>query len=114
MTVIFGRTTQNTQGPPLMDRQLEEIIQAGPVGAIESTKSFQQKALSFCRSRIGISILASVVFFLVLLFMQPTYIFKKNEDNQRSLVQINYTVLVALSILGGLCVFFVPSLIIRA
>lgn len=93
------------------EQRLEEILQAGPVGEIEQKKTFQQKALTFCGSALGISVIASIFFFFLLLFMQPSYIFKKNSDNQRSLVQINYTTLIVLSLLGGACVFIIPYLL---
>lgn len=96
------------------EQRLEEILQAGPAGpAGEQQKNFQQKTLAFCGSALGISVIASILFFFLLLFIQPSYIFKKNGDNQRSLVEINYSSLIILSLIGGACVFFVPYLISR-
>ena len=95
------------------EQRLEEILQSGPAGAIEEDISFRAKTMSFCQSRIGLAVIASLVIFVVLLMMQPTYIFKKNQDNQRSLVHIDYTLLLMLSAIGGLSVFFIPYLILR-
>ena len=95
------------------EQRIEEILKSGPAGDIEEKITFQQKTISFCMSRIGLSVIAGIVFFIVLLVMQPTYVFKKNDDNQRSLVHINYTLLFFLSVIGGLCVFFIPYLLAR-
>lgn len=95
------------------EQRLEEILKAGPAGEIEQQKTFQQKTLAFCGSALGISVIASILFFFLLLLLQPSYIFKRNGDNQRSLVEINYTSLIILSLIAGACVFFVPYLISR-
>jgi hypothetical protein len=93
------------------DQRLEEILQSGPPPEPQTVNSFKQKAMGFCGSRAGLSVIASIVFCFALLLWRPSYIFKKNSDNERSFTEINYNVVLAIAIIGGLCVFFIPSLI---
>jgi hypothetical protein len=95
------------------DQRLEEILKSGPIAEIQQRKTFKDKAVGFCGSRIGLAIIAGIIFFVLLLFLQPTYIFKKNDDNKRSLKYINYGLVLVLSIIGSVCVFFIPYFITR-
>lgn len=95
----------------LHDKRLNEIIEAAPRSTIQDNRGFKAKALSFCVSRIGLTLFSWVVFFILLLIIQPQYIFKKNKDNTYSLNNINYGLVCGIALVGALFVFFIPYII---
>ena len=69
--------------------------------------SSSPKPLSkYMNGKFSIAIFSSVVFFVLLLVLQPPYIFKKDEVEKK----INYAIVLVLSLLGGLLVFGLPRL----
>ena len=93
------------------EQRLEEILNEGPVAEVQQKRTFKQKAVGFCGSRVGMAIGAFILVFLLLLCLQPNYIYKKTADNQRSLKHVNYVVVLIIALLSSLCVFFIPYFI---
>jgi hypothetical protein len=93
------------------DQRLEEILAGGPAAEIQQKKNFKQQAVVFCGSRIGLALITGVVLFILLLFIQPTYIFKRNKENKHSLKHINYGLTLIISLFGSVCVFLIPYFI---
>jgi len=110
-SVILDPVKSPPNGMSRHDQRLEEILDSGPVAEKINRNTFKQKAVKFCGSRIGIALISIVIFFFLLLILQPTYIFKKNKDNEFSLKHINYTLVFIISVVGGICVFFIPYFI---
>jgi hypothetical protein len=91
------------------DQRLEEILNESPPSTQQAQKTFADNAKSFCASRIGLALLSGVVFFFLLLILQPTYIFKKNkENNSFGFKDINYLLVFIISAIGSLCVGLIP------
>ena len=91
------------------DKRLDQILQAGPISERQASETFKGTALSFCMSAVGTAVIAGILFFCTLLFLRPEYIFRKNSSDALASKEINYTMVIVLSSLGALCVFFVPK-----
>jgi hypothetical protein len=94
-------------------QQLENILEEGPPSVSQTNRQFKSKALKFCMSGLGISILVGVCVFVLLLILQPNYIFKQNKDDKYQLKTINYMRVFLISAVGALIVFLVPFVICR-
>ena len=71
------------------------------------------KLQAFCLSRIGVALIATVLLGVLLVFLQPKYVFTKTSDPFET-PQLNYTVIGVLAVAGGLVVYATPSFLGRA
>lgn len=93
------------------DQRLTNLIKEAPIPEKEQNKTFIQKTKKFCFSKIGIALITFILVFLLLIFVQPAYIFKKNEEGSFSMKYINYAIVAAISLLAALLVLIIPFLI---
>lgn len=70
----------------------------------------ENKLKVFCFSHLGVSLLMMAAIFLLLLMLQPPYIFTKNTENYE-FRSINYGYVVGISVGAGVLVFLLPMLI---
>jgi hypothetical protein len=93
------------------DQRLNNIIGDAPPTIKEANKSFSSQAIKFCTSSIGLAFFTFVLIFLLLIFLQPMYIFKKNDDNEFSMKYINYAIVAAIALVAALLVLVIPYFI---
>jgi uncharacterized membrane protein YcgQ (UPF0703/DUF1980 family) len=92
-------------------KPVEDIIAgASPTPAVSTQTSMINKVKSFCLSKLGVALLTSIVIFIILLILQPKYVLKKPTDNE-PYQKINFFVVLVISLIAGLLVYFIPSTI---
>ena len=107
------KLNENKTSTTQHDQRLFNIIDQAPMSEKEQTKTFVQKAKKFCCSKIGIALITFVLVFLLLLFLQPMYIFKKNDENSFSIKYINYAIVATISVSSALLVLVIPLFILK-
>jgi hypothetical protein len=91
------------QDMDMMD-PVREVLLQGPVPEkVATTNRLKQ----FCLSKLGVALIATCVFFMILLLLQPQYIFQVGVD-QHEPKKMNYTVTIGISIVGGVLVYLLP------
>jgi len=93
---------------------INEILQtASPSTSPSAQVTLVNKLKTFCLSKLGVALLSTVAIFLTLVVLQPNYVFKKRTDDQ-SEKKLNWLLVGLVSLVGGLLVFFLPSLVERS
>lgn len=95
------------------NKRLDSILNDAPQSEQQVSKSFTQKAKAFCFSKVGIACVVFISVFSLLLLLQPSYIFKKRDNNEFSLKYVNFAVVVGVSTLAVLLVLVIPFLITK-
>lgn len=95
------------------DQRLDKVVEEGPPSKDEQTKSFLSQMKRLCFSKIGLAFLAFVVVFLLLLFLQPAYIYKKNGAHAFGFKYINFALVTALSAIAALLVLVIPYFVTK-
>lgn len=110
--IILDPVLNQTPSASQHDQRLGEILDQGPPSTQKVRQTFTKKAGSFCASKLGIALLSGVIYFFLLLILQPRYIYKKNQENNTfKFKNINYIVVFVISLVGALGVFLIPCLI---
>lgn len=87
--------------------QVDKLINQAPPSKTQVNTNIGTKIKTYCTSRIGITWLSFPLFFMLLLIIQPKFIFKRNNEGIE-MQTINYTLVVIVSIISSLIVYFVP------
>ena len=96
--------------PNLKFENMMYVVNNAPSPEVVHDNTFVDKIKSFCLSKPGVSMIASLVFLIALVTLQPNYVLKyKVSEDGREIQTINYTALVVIAGMGGLVVFFVPN-----
>jgi hypothetical protein len=89
----------------------EQILQSNEpkkTDIIESKFNFQK----FVLSPLGISLIAFVVFLMLLMVLQPTFILKEDETTKQK--KINVVKVVIISVVCAFLVYIIPILICKS
>ncbi len=75
----FAKQSKRNMDPAVQthDQRLDRIIQQAPPSRDQEKTTFVAQARKFCMSKIGMAVITFVVLFLLFLFLQPVYIFRK-------------------------------------
>jgi len=102
---------QEPQPTVLKLQPVEQILEQAAAEQTETVKiTIATRIKNACVSVPGIALAATAVFFILLLMLQPQYIFKKGQDETEG-KKINYWLVLGISFVGGLCVYGIPKLI---
>lgn len=95
-----------------MEARLKTIVEAGPATAQQEKIGFWGQVKRVCLSKVGIGVLTFLLVFVLLLALQPIYIFKQDQDG-RSRKHINYVLVVALAAIAAALVVGIPMLVAK-
>jgi hypothetical protein len=96
-----------------MEARLKNIVEAGPATPQQAKQTFGAQVKRACLSKVGIAVLTFLLIFVLLLALQPTYIFKMDPEGGRSRNKINYGLIAGLAILAAGLVVGLPLLIAK-
>ena len=72
------------------------------------------KIKAFCLSRLGVSLISFVVFFVLLLLVRPVFIFQRpREGDDPTVKRVNYWVVFGIAVIGALLTYFIPALLMN-
>jgi hypothetical protein len=97
----------------LRDARLDQIIQKAPPTGQEEAKSFLGQAKKFCATRIGLSLIGFIVVFVLLIALRPSYIYKRNSEDNFGLKHVNYALVSAIALISSLALITIPYLITK-
>jgi len=83
---------------------VQEIVQNGPPPITQPKDLFT----NVCTSNLGLAALSVLLFFTLLLLIQPSYVLTKGPGEYDS-AHLNYTITIGISIICGVLVYVVPK-----